>query len=81
MAVDWFRDGRQTGRALGIMASGDGVGALLSLFAFAAVLTAFGWRMGLTAQAILMSAMVIAVVVVSKDAPARSSTPAEAGGN
>src|SRR4051812_28670888 len=28
MAVDWFRGSRQTGRAVGVMMSGDGVGAV-----------------------------------------------------
>jgi MFS family permease len=73
MAVDWFRDSRQTGRALGIMMSGDGVGALLSLFAFSAVMTAFGWRVGLVLQAVFMAVVLLLVVFVSKNAPKASA--------
>lgn len=69
MAAEWFRESKQTGRALGIMASGDGVGALLSLFAFSAVLTAFGWRHGLMVQAVLLFVILVVVLVVSKNAP------------
>jgi MFS family permease len=54
MAVSWFRDSKKTGRALGVMLSGDGMGAVLSLFVFSAVLASFGWRMGLTVQAVCM---------------------------
>ncbi|MDV3125400.1 MFS transporter [Mycobacterium sp. 21AC1] len=79
MAVNWFRLSRQTGRALGIMASGDGIGALLSLFAFAAVLAALGWRMGLTAQAVLMSVVLIVVLVVSKNPPTPVDAPGDLG--
>ncbi|QNJ94806.1 MFS transporter [Mycolicibacterium fluoranthenivorans] len=69
MAVSWFRDGKKTGRALGVMLSGDGMGALLSLFVFSTVLAAFGWRMGLTVQAVCMGAVLVVVLFVSKNAP------------
>ena len=69
MAVSWFRDGKKTGRALGVMLSGDGMGALLSLFVFSAVLATFGWRMGLTVQAVLMGVVLVVVLFVSKNAP------------
>ncbi|WP_167329764.1 MFS transporter [Rhodococcoides fascians] len=69
MAVNWFRNSNGTGRALGVMLSGDGMGGLLSLFAFSAVLAAFGWRTGLTVQAVVMGAVLIMVMVVSKNAP------------
>ena len=82
MAVSWFRDSKKTGRALGVMLSGDGMGAVLSLFVFSAVLTAFGWRMGLTVQAVCMAAVLVVVLFVSKNAPvaggqALDSLPAE----
>lgn len=79
MAADWFRNNRQTGRALGVMMSGDGVGALLSLFAFAAVLTAFGWRLGLIVQAVFLVVVLILVAVVSKNAPSDVADPAQSG--
>lgn len=69
MAVNWFRDSNKTGRALGVMLSGDGMGALLSLFVFSAVLAAFGWRTGLTVQAVVMGVVLVLVLVVSKNAP------------
>jgi len=69
MAVDWFRGSAQTGRAVGVMMSGDGVGAVLSLVVFSAVLTAFGWRMGLGVQALCLGAVLIVVLFVSKNAP------------
>jgi MFS family permease len=69
MAVDWFRDSNQTGRALGIMMSGDGLGALLGLFAFAAVLSVFGWRLGLTVQAVCLLAVFVLVLLVARNAP------------
>lgn len=73
MAATWFRDSKKTGRALGVMLSGDGMGALLSLFVFSAVLAAFGWRMGLTVQAVCMGAVLIVVLFVSKNAPVAGS--------
>jgi len=75
MAVSWFRDSKKTGRALGVMLSGDGMGAVLSLFVFSAVLAAFGWRMGLTVQAVCLGAVLIAVLFVSKNAPVAGSQP------
>lgn len=69
MAVGWFRGSKQTGRAVGIMMSGDGVGAVLSLFVFSAILAAFGWRMGLGVQAVCLGAVLIVVLFVSKNAP------------
>lgn len=69
MAVSWFRDSQQTGRAVGIMMSGDGVGAVLSLVAFSAILTAFGWRMGLGVQAVCLAAVLVVVLFVSRNAP------------
>jgi len=69
MAADWFRASNQTGRALGILASGDGVGALLSLFAFSAVLVAIGWRLGLAVQAVWLSGVLVFVLFFSKNAP------------
>ena len=69
MAAEWFRAGNQTGRALGILASGDGVGALLSLFAFSAVLMAIGWRLGLAVQAVWLLAVLVVVLLVTKNAP------------
>ncbi|WP_422747096.1 MFS transporter [Mycobacterium sp. WMMD1722] len=77
MAADWFRNDRQTGRALGVMMSGDGVGALLSLFAFAAVLTAFGWRLGLVVQAVFLVVVLILVAVVSRNAPSAGKDSAQ----
>lgn len=75
MAVNWFRDSKKTGRALGIMLSGDGMGAVLSLFVFSAVLAAFGWRMGLTIQAVCMGVVLLVVLFVSKNAPVSGSDP------
>jgi len=69
MAAEWFRAGNQTGRAFGILASGDGVGALLSLFAFSAVLVAIGWRLGLAVQAVWLLAVLLVVLLFSKNAP------------
>ena len=69
MAVGWFRGSNQTGRAVGIMMSGDGVGAVLSLVAFSAILAAFGWRMGLGVQAVCLAVVLVVVLFVSKDAP------------
>ncbi|ULN33551.1 MFS transporter [Mycolicibacterium smegmatis] len=69
MAVGWFRESKQVGRAVGIMMSGDGVGAVLGLFAFSAILSAFGWRMGLNVQALCLAAVLLLVLFVSKNAP------------
>lgn len=73
MAANWFRDSKKTGRALGVMLSGDGMGAVLSLFVFSAVLAAFGWRTGLTVQAVVMGVVLVLVLVVSKNAPVDGS--------
>ncbi|MDI9933679.1 MFS transporter [Rhodococcus sp. IEGM 1354] len=69
LAVNWFRDQRKTGRALGVMLSADGMGAVLGLFAFSAVLATLGWRTGLNVQAVCMGAVLIVVLVVAKNAP------------
>ncbi|MBM7417370.1 MULTISPECIES: nitrate/nitrite transporter [Nocardiaceae] len=69
MAVNWFRNTRKTGRAVGIMLSADGMGAVLGLFAFSAVLAAFGWRMGLAVQAVCLGAVLVVVLTVSRNAP------------
>ena len=81
MAVDWFRDNKQTGRALGIMMTGDGVGALLSLFAFSAVMSAFGWRVGLVLQAVFMAVVLLLVAFGSKNAPTVDEDPVQAVGD
>lgn len=73
MAVEWFRSDQKTGRALGVMLSGDGAGALLSLFVFSAVLVATGWRSGLIVQAVCLGAVLVIVLMVSKNAPTRNS--------
>ena len=73
MAANWFRDSKKTGRALGVMLSGDGMGSVLSLFVFSAVLAAFGWRTGLTVQAVVMGVVLVLVLVVSKNAPVDGS--------
>jgi sugar phosphate permease len=75
MAVGWFRDSKQTGRAVGVMMSGDGVGAVLSLFVFSAILAAFGWRMGLGVQAVCLGAVLVVVLVVSKNPPSAGDGP------
>lgn len=79
MAVNWFRDRQETGRAVGVMLSADGMGAILSLFVFSTVLATFGWRMGLAVQAVCLGAVLIVVLVVSKNAPAPESELAAAG--
>lgn len=73
MAVNWFRNQRETGRAVGVMLSADGMGAVLGLFVFSAVLAMLGWRTGLNVQAVCLGAVLIVVLVVSKDAPAPES--------
>lgn len=78
MAVNWFRR-QKTGRAVGVMLSADGMGALLGLFAFSAVLATFGWRMGLTVQSVCLGAVLIVVLVVAKNAPAPEDELATAG--
>ena len=75
MAVGWFRNSRQTGRAVGIMMSGDGVGAVLSLFAFSAILGAFGWRAGLNIQALCLAAVLVLVVSVGRNPPHAEADP------
>ena len=72
MAASWFRDSNKTGRALGVMLSGDGTGAVLGLFVFSAALAAFGWRMGLIVQAICMGVILLLVLFLSKNAPVQS---------
>jgi NNP family nitrate/nitrite transporter-like MFS transporter len=61
VAVNWFQKSKETGRALGIMATGDGTGLLFALYVFAWVLTLMGWRGGLVAGAIGL-VVVLAVV-------------------
>ena len=74
LAVEWFHEGRQAGRALGIMMTGDGVGSLVILSGLALLLTAFGWRTGLAIQGGVLMAVLVVTALVAKDVP---TAPAE----
>ena len=69
MAVNWFQRERRSGIALGIMFTSDGIGSYLSLYAFAIILTAYGWRTGSTIGTVFLVAILIISAIFLKDAP------------
>lgn len=70
LAVEWFQEDRQAGRALGIMMTGDGVGSLVIFAGLALLLTAFGWRAGLAIQGGVLLAVLVVTAFIAKDVPA-----------
>lgn len=78
LAYKWFQDSKRYGLASGILLTTDGVGALLALYVFAFVLTAFGWRGGTWLSNIFLLAVFIAALFFLKDAPS-ASVDAEPG--
>lgn len=70
LVVNWFLESKQTGRAIGVMVSGDGIGILFALFAFALILNAAGWRTGLVAQAVYLGLLFVVALLVIRNAPA-----------
>ncbi|TCK21931.1 MFS transporter [Pseudonocardia endophytica] len=67
MAISWFIESRQAGRATGVMVSSDGAGFLLGLVLFGAVLTAVGWRSGLLWQAGYLAVLFVLALVFLRD--------------
>lgn len=80
LAVNWFEQRGETGRALGIMATGDGIGILFTLYVFAMVLTALGWRQGLVAGAIGLVVLFILTVILVRDVPSATDSEGAAHG-
>lgn len=78
MAVNWFERERKSGVALGIMFTSDGIGSYLSLYAFAIVLTAFGWRTGSILGAVFLVVVFLIAAIFLKDAPKDPATHASA---
>lgn len=82
VAVNWFQQSKETGRALGIMATGDGTGLLFALYIFASVLTLLGWRSGLVAGAIgLVVVFVVVLFVVPGGVRSEAGVQAEEAGS
>lgn len=75
MAVDWFERERKNGIALGIMFTSDGIGTAFALYAFAIVLTAFGWRTGSAIGGALLVVVFIVAALFLKDAPKHAAGP------
>lgn len=69
MAINWFERERKSGIALGVMFTSDGIGSYLSLYAFAIVLTAFGWRTGSVVGGAFLVVVFIIAAIFLKDAP------------
>ncbi|MGJ0204136.1 MFS transporter [Leucobacter sp. gxy201] len=69
MAINWFERERKSGIALGVMFTSDGIGSYLSLYAFAIVLTAFGWRTGSVIGGVFLAVVFVIAAVFLKDAP------------
>lgn len=69
VALSWFRESRQVGRAAGIMLASDGIGVLFALVVFGAVLVALGWQSGLLVQAAYLGVLFVLAMVYVKDAP------------
>lgn len=69
MAINWFERERRSGIALGIMFTSDGIGSYLSLYAFAIVLTAFGWQTGSAIGGVFLAVVFVIAAIFLKDAP------------
>lgn len=74
MAINWFERERKSGIALGVMFTSDGIGSYLSLYAFAIVLTAFGWRTGSVIGGVFLAVVFVIAAIFLKDAPKDDST-------
>lgn len=80
MAINWFERERKSGIALGVMFTSDGIGSYLSLYAFAIVLTAYGWRTGSIIGGVFLAIVFLVSAVFLKDAPAPELAASQAGG-
>lgn len=80
MAISWFLESRQVGRATGAMLSGDGIGVLFALVLFAAVLASVGWRDGLLWQAGYLALLFVLALVLLKNPPAPADAPGQGAG-
>lgn len=72
MAVHWFEQSGKNGVALGTMFTSDGVGTVISLYLFALVLTAWGWRNGSAIGGIALIAVFVIVALFLKNEPGHS---------
>lgn len=78
MAVNWFESERKNGIALGVMFTSDGIGSVVSLYLFAIVLVAFGWRTGSNIGGVLLIVVLLIAALFLKDVPPRKAgDPAE----
>ncbi|WP_449276861.1 MFS transporter [Leucobacter sp. GX24907] len=74
MAINWFERERKNGIALGIMFTTDGIGSVFSLYLFAIVLVAFGWRTGSNIGGIFLVVVLVIAALFLKDAPPHTAT-------
>ncbi|ROQ35874.1 sugar phosphate permease [Streptomyces sp. PanSC19] len=70
LAISWFLESGQAGRAAGVMLAGDGIGVLFALVVVAMVLGSVDWRGGLLVQAGYLAVLFFAALFLLKNAPA-----------
>ncbi|MEU9478702.1 MFS transporter, partial [Streptomyces sp. NPDC048191] len=70
LAISWFLESGQAGRAAGVMLAGDGIGVLFALVVFAMVLGSVDWRGALLAQAGYLALLFLTALVFLRNAPA-----------
>ena len=69
MVLNWFRDSKYTGTAVGTLLTGDGVYSLAALYLCALVLIGFGWRHGLMIEAAVLLVIFVVSLLFLKNPP------------
>ncbi len=78
MAVKWFEDVGNNGVALGVMFTSDGIGTAFSLYLFALILAAMGWRGGSAFGGIFLVIVLILTIFFLKEPPSFEKDKAKA---
>ncbi|ABM06427.1 sugar phosphate permease [Arthrobacter oryzae] len=70
MVLNWFRNTRHSGTAVGTLLTGDGVYSLVALYLCALLIISVGWRPGLAIQAGIVLVIFIVSLLLLKNPPA-----------
>ncbi|MBJ7324371.1 MAG: MFS transporter [Rhodococcus sp.] len=80
MVLNWFRNTRQTGTAVGTLLTGDGVYSIVALYLCALILMSLGWRRGLAVEAGILFAIFIVALLLLKNPPVDDTADEYASG-
>lgn len=69
MVLNWFRDSKHTGTAVGTLLTGDGVYSLAALYLCALILIGSGWRKGLMVEAAILLVILVVSMLFLKNPP------------